>query len=241
MLLTLISFTGYSQKSGIITYKAFYNESPATEDIKKQSEAAYYAERQREEIAKTLRFELHYKDGESLFFMTDMLNSDGFDATNVMTTQSTFNGLDTFYTNVKTDEALEVAEILGQKITIKSKISNIEWKLTPETKTIDGHKCYKATTTYKFHWSGKDRTNAVTAWYDPAIPVKLGPTRYAGLPGLILELNEDYRTWVVEKIDFKPEKKPRITKPNDKSAITRQELDAKVDDMRQKFISNARG
>ena len=51
MLFTLISFAGYSQKSGIITYKAFFNESQATEEMKNHSEAIYNAEGQREEIA----------------------------------------------------------------------------------------------------------------------------------------------------------------------------------------------
>lgn len=58
----------------------------------------------------------------------------------------------------------------------------IEWTLHDESIEVLGHKCHKATTT----WRGRNWT----AWYSD-IPLSLGPWKFNGLPGLILRLEDD--------------------------------------------------
>ena len=52
------------------------------------------------------------------------------------------------------------------------------WTLGTEHQTIIGYDCQKATC----HWRGRD----YEAWFTAAIPVKAGPWKFGGLPGLIL-------------------------------------------------------
>lgn len=57
-----------------------------------------------------------------------------------------------------------------------------QWSIGTETQTILGYKCQKATC----HWRGRN----YVAWFAPSIPVKAGPWKFGGLPGLILKLQD---------------------------------------------------
>lgn len=58
-----------------------------------------------------------------------------------------------------------------------------QWKIETETKEIIGYKCQKATTTF--------RGRAWTVWFTKDIPIQDGPWKLWGLPGLILEAEDD--------------------------------------------------
>lgn len=80
-------------------------------------------------------------------------------------------------------------------------LEKIEWRTEKETKEILGYKCQKAT--------AKFRGRMWTAWYTSAIPVQDGPWKLWGLPGLILEANDEnslYRFVAIglEKTGAKP-------------------------------------
>jgi GLPGLI family protein len=62
-------------------------------------------------------------------------------------------------------------------------LPQIEWQLTTETKTIDSLSCQKAI--------GKFRGRTYTAWYAKEIPVAVGPWKLHGLPGLIVEAEDN--------------------------------------------------
>ena len=54
------------------------------------------------------------------------------------------------------------------------------WQLSKEKKMIGSHECSKATLDFAGrHW---------TAWYEPAIPVMVGPWKFYGLPGAIISI-----------------------------------------------------
>lgn len=59
-----------------------------------------------------------------------------------------------------------------------------EWEITEESKEIIGCQCFKATTDY--------RGRRWTAWFAPEIPVQDGPWKLCGLPGLILEAEDNH-------------------------------------------------
>jgi GLPGLI family protein len=59
----------------------------------------------------------------------------------------------------------------------------INWSLIDEHKKINTLNCSKAT--------GSFRGRNYTAWYTLDIPVVFGPYKFCGLPGLILEINDE--------------------------------------------------
>ena len=79
----------------------------------------------------------------------------------------------------------------------------------------------------------------VTAWYTPMIPVKNGPGEYAGLPGLILELNVYRTTILCSKIVMNPKEAEEIKAPKKGKEVTRAEYNKiikdKMDEMRENF------
>lgn len=79
----------------------------------------------------------------------------------------------------------------------------------------------------------------VVAWYTPQIPVNQGPGEYWGLPGLILEINEDRTTILCSKIVINPENKEELKIPSKGKEVTRQEYNdimmKKMEEMREMY------
>lgn len=69
-----------------------------------------------------------------------------------------------------------------------------QWQMGTETQTILGHRCQKATC----HWRGRD----FVAWFAPDIPVKAGPWKFGGLPGLILKLKDTAGVYRFEAVQI---------------------------------------
>lgn len=83
------------------------------------------------------------------------------------------------------------------------------------------------------------KTVEVTAWFTPQIPVGNGPGEYAGLPGLILELNAHRTTLLCSKIILNPKEAENIDAPSRGKEVTREEYNKivkeKMDEMRENF------
>jgi len=63
-----------------------------------------------------------------------------------------------------------------------------EWKITNETKKINGYLCGKAITTLVEN-SRARQTSTIIAWFAYDLPYNFGPNQFTGLPGLVLELD----------------------------------------------------
>lgn len=61
--------------------------------------------------------------------------------------------------------------------------TSINWEVSREEKSILGYKCQKATTNFR----GRDWT----VWFTKDVPVQFGPWKLDGLPGLILEAEDN--------------------------------------------------
>ncbi len=64
----------------------------------------------------------------------------------------------------------------------------------------------------------------VVAWFTPEIPVSSGPSWYQGLPGLILEVNDDKTTILCTKIVMNPKEKGKIKRPKKGKVISNQDF-----------------
>jgi len=118
--------------------------------------------------------------------------------------------------NVKNKTILEQNELKNGTLLVANWEHNIKWKILEDTKTINGYTVQKATTqSYNYPENRSENFGIATAWFTTEIPVSIGPFRYNGLPGLILELRfERYgATYKMTKIDFDtPVTIPKIEK-----------------------------
>jgi len=203
----LLFFTSlcFSQKinEGKITYNTFYNESEATDELKRESLWQYQLELKKLDMAKNFTFELHYKDSLSCFKIQEKLPSDNVNIKDYKLIAGQFYGNVVFISNKNKDFSYEIGYLYSDfEYVLKYDLSKFVWNYTNETKIISGYKCYKAETEWKFYARGKDHTYKVIAWYCPEIPLPYCPNKYPSLPGLVLELSEAKRTWIVNKIEL---------------------------------------
>ena len=104
------------------------------------------------------------------------------------------------------------------------------WIIDKDTITIGGFLCKKATTTY--------RGRNYTAWYTEQIPKSVGPWKFWGLPGLILQITDDKKEYNFECI--------AINKPIEINQIFITKKDyinttkAKFNDAYKKLLENPR-
>lgn len=75
------------------------------------------------------------------------------------------------------------------------------WKLLGEKKKIGKFNCQNASIRF--------RGRNFIAWFTTEIPVPFGPRKFKGLPGLILEIYDDEKTWYMKAINVKVEKKKK--------------------------------
>ena len=92
--------------------------------------------------------------------------------------------------------------IVSQELTfndsfwVKESLS-FDWEISNETKESDGYVMQKATTTFR----GRD----YVAWFTKEIPIPMGPYKFYGLPGLIMEIydTDNIYHWTITKIENK--------------------------------------
>lgn len=208
----LISNIIIAQKKGSITYKSFFTKPIATEKLRNTNIKSYQEALDEEMMVKMLTFTLDFNDDESLFYLSKNTISEHENQERKKYITGLFYGYDKIYINKTKNELIEKLYYESGDILKQKKADFINWKTSKETKIIKGYKCYKATYTYIQNWRGKKFPWKIIAWYTPEIPLKYGPIRYHGLPGLIIQLSEENRSFVFDKINYK-ENNISIKKP----------------------------
>jgi GLPGLI family protein len=88
------------------------------------------------------------------------------------------------YRNLEEGTMFDVMTLLGKEYVIQDSIICQNWKIKNDLKEIAGHICMNAFSYDSI--KGKE----VIAWFALDLPISIGPDRYCGLPGMILELDE---------------------------------------------------
>ena len=92
-----------------------------------------------------------------------------------------------------------------------------DWQFSSDTLTVLGYVCQKATTSFR----GRD----YEAWFSPEIPIKEGPWKLYGLPGLILKVVVDDGLFVFDAIGLENLEDVYITMDKDSySNCTREQF-----------------
>jgi GLPGLI family protein len=87
------------------------------------------------------------------------------------------------------------------------KMTPIAWTLGTDTTTILGHPCQLAIC----HWRGRD----YEAWFATDIPIRRGPWKFGGLPGLIMKIYDKDRLYVFEAVAIERGSFPIYQYPKD--------------------------
>ena len=176
-----------------------------------------------------------------------------------MSIKVTFSGVGKKYINLKDKSKVVEDEIFGKEFLIVDTLEKLNWILVNETKKIGDYSCYKAEVTVPVTEKQKQeyqdflkkqenkislfpmeepKDKVITAWYAPEIPVSLGPLNYWGLPGLILEINEEDVIILCSKVTLSNKEVAKIKVPNTGKKVTQTEFDAiekaKLDSMKDK-------
>ncbi|MFM7628852.1 MAG: GLPGLI family protein [Algoriphagus sp.] len=139
------------------------------------------------------------------------------------------------YKNIADQSYVQEQEMMGKEYLIQDKLEAPEWELSEETKKVGNYTAQKASFTRiidakRFSTGMTEMENVkdtlqVTVWFTPEIPVSHGPENYFGLPGLILEVQNQGRTLICEKIELNPSAEPVvIERPSKGKEITQAEF-----------------
>ena len=141
----------------------------------------------------------------------------------------------TLYKNIADQSFLEEQDMMGKAYLVKDMLEPVEWELSNETKKVGNYTVQKASYTRivdskRFSTGMTEMENVkdtlqVTVWFTPEIPVAHGPENFFGLPGLILEVQNQGRTLICEKIELNPSSDPVvIERPSKGKEITQAEF-----------------
>lgn len=197
--------------SGRVTYNVSLNLTIEQVDKRNKERNVKTSQSTRDRInsARDILAYLEFNDFHSIQKLESKLKNDANRMRNI--TKSGAGNERIYYTNNSFLHKNSIVEcvILGECYLVEQPKSI--WKITQESKIIGGYLCYKAeyqNPLYKY--------KRPIAWFAPKIPASYGPKIFTGLPGLILELEDNTVTFTAIKIEINPKEKIIIVKPEGK-------------------------
>lgn len=127
------------------------------------------------------------------------------------------------YKNFSNGKLLEQTSLSDKKYIITDTVKQLPWKLADETRTILNHVCRKAVLV-------PPTGPTVVAWYAEDIPATIGPDKFSGLPGAILQADIDssFIVFTATEIQSSADSK-EIKAPTDGKMITRADFAKEMD------------
>lgn len=227
-LFCLFAFPMFSQ-----TGKAIYQKQLASlnnKDSNASNNGSKYKNKVLEHL-KTLEYELTFNDSKAVYKKIKSLSTNTNAVVDAMTAGfAQYEGI--FYFDRSSKTVLHEQEFAGTTYIIQK--NKINWALTKDTLKIDKYICYKATTTRTIVNSEGTHHLEVIAWYVPKISLSYGPDGYGGLPGLILQLENNGVITTLKRIEFLKKKSIKILEPSHGEKITEQEFENSVSKIYEK-------
>ncbi len=165
-----------------------------------------------------LSYKLIFNEKESLFYLPNNMSNDN--KLDLQTIARNVGVEGKYYIDQEEKTSYHQFEYISSKLIVKHSINQFDWKITKESKIINGYLSYKA---IAYHKPDVGLGEKIIAWFTPNLPFQTGPLVYAGLPGLILELKQGYYIFTAENINLL-EKQKKIRKPTKGKIITLENL-----------------
>jgi len=231
LILFLLTHFCYSQENYSIIYKTYptYGSIEDEEVIKKSTVNFIFKGLDR--AIQNTEFQLDINRSESFFYFKDKLYEDD----KIKRLAKTFCGSSDFYINTEKNLKIKINYFAEKKYFIND-TTRYDWTIHNESKLIDNKTCYKATTIKRTLINDTIKEKEIVAWFYPEIPISFGPKGYDGLPGLIMELQDDKVTFVVNQI--LKDSKIKISKQDYKTIISEKEFNEIVKEIRDKFLED---
>ncbi|MCZ8330610.1 MAG: GLPGLI family protein [Flavobacterium sp.] len=221
ILFLLISSLSFSQHtiSGVVEYTVESLSSEITKNITKAGKDPSEKKALLEIFSnEPTHFTLEFNGNEAIYKNAkNEMQSDADKKSKPKFLEIVGGGNGIFYSNSLEKSTLTQKESFGELFLISSKF--LDWELTSETKKIGNYTCFKA----KYISKNGNKNLIDEVWYTPEIPVQFGPTKYVGLPGLVLEVIAGKIRFTATKIQLNNQQPIVIEKPNKGTKITEEE------------------
>ena len=192
------------------------------------------------------QYTLSFNKSECLYEEQEKLEKPEASANGGFSVSVSFPGEGKKYINLKDKKSIAEDEIFGKEFLIVEPLEKPDWKLLNETKKIGDYNCFKAELLIKVTEKQKEeykeflkkeetkpslfkmeepKDKTIVAWYTPEIPVSFGPNNYWGLPGLILEINEEDSIILCSKVTLSNKEKSKIKVPITGEKVTQKKFD----------------
>lgn len=221
----------FSQENYSIIYKTYPTYGSIEDEEVIKNSKVNYIYKGLDQAIKTTEFQLDINRSESFFYFKDKLYEDD----KIKRLAKTFCGSSDFYINTEKNLKIKINYFAEKKYFIND-TTRYDWAIYNESKIIDNKICYKATTINKTLINNTIKEKEIVAWFYPEIPISFGPKGYDGLPGLIMELQDDKVTFVVNQI--LKDSKIKISKQDYKTIISEKEFNEIVKEIRDKFLED---
>ena len=148
------------------------------------------------------------------------------------------------YKNLATKTYKDFRPVMSESFLVVDSLPDYHWQITGESKKIGNFNAIKAVGTEQVKHNGKEKTEEITAWFAPELPVGNGPQMYWGLPGLIIELHVGQAVYVLKELIANPKDKIDIKAPDKGKVVNREKFEKerkKIFEKMQKMYKNRRG
>ncbi len=243
-LITPLNAQGFT---GVATYK-----SASKMTIKMDSSKVSAGEQEliNQHLTKAMQkeYDLIFNNSESNWKEVEKLDKEGAYGGGVeviMIGSGGGNGL--LYKNTKDKTSVKSTDSFGKLFLVSGELEPYDWEMTQETKQIGRYTCYKAVARRNItqiiisEVNGENeekeeiKTQVISAWYTPEIPVTHGPDAYWGLPGLIMEVSNGGRVLVCSKVVLNPKEAVAIEIPSKGKKVSSDEYEVIMKEQAEKM------
>lgn len=172
----------------VVRYGVSYIGPPPPDNLKQRNPEVYEDLVKVFETIPKMEIVVYMNDSKSLQFIADS-SVVGESKFILGSARSRLPGFDFTYIDNVAGKYFNQFQFKKENIEEADMLSHLHWEITAETKEIDGHKCYKAVS-HLYQDDPEYAGDNVVVWFCPDIPFPFGPHKYAGLPGLVVELHK---------------------------------------------------
>lgn len=180
-------------------------------------------------------YELYFNEGESMYIPKKETEDPAYSANSNQTRWRWNRDTRMVYKNLNENRIVDSRDFMQKQFLIKGDIISKKWKITSKQKTILGYMCLSA----NFQ---QDTTTNIEVWFAPQLAIQNGPGDYQGLPGMILEVNFNEGTRIIQatNIDLTPPDPAIIIEPKKGKEVTPEEFE-KIQEEKFKEMGTMQG